>query len=62
MEGPASARPDLQQSAIQSAGLAPGNDTESALLTNLAPGNYTTIVSGIGGVTGVALVEAYHLP
>jgi len=26
------------------------------------PGNYTTIVSGIGGVTGVALVEAYHLP
>jgi hypothetical protein len=53
---------DSQQSIIQSAGLAPGNDTESALLTDLAPGNYTAIVSGIGGATGVALVEAYHLP
>jgi hypothetical protein len=53
---------DSQQNAIQSAGLAPGNDTESALLTNLAPGNYTAIVSGVGGATGVALVEAYHLP
>jgi hypothetical protein len=53
---------DSQQSAIQSAGLAPGNDTESALLTNLPPGNYTAIVSGVNGGTGVALVEAYHLP
>ena len=53
---------DSQQNAIQSADLAPGNDTESALLIDLAPGNYTAIVSGIGGVTGVALVEAYHLP
>jgi len=53
---------DSQQSAIQSAGLAPGNDSESALLTDLGPGNYTAIVSGVGGATGVALVEAYHLP
>ena len=53
---------DWQQNAIQSAGLAPASDTESALLTNLAPGNYTAIVSGISGTTDVALVEAYHLP
>jgi hypothetical protein len=53
---------DSQQSIIQSAGLAPGNDTESALLIDLAPGNYTAIVSGIGGAIGVALIEAYHLP
>ena len=53
---------DSQQNAIQSVGLAPGNDTESVLLTNLAPGNYTAIASGIGGATGVALVEAYQLP
>jgi hypothetical protein len=53
---------DSQQNAIQSAGLAPGADTESALLADLAPGNYTAIVSGVGGATGVALVEAYHLP
>jgi hypothetical protein len=31
-------------------------------LADLAPGNYTAIVSGVGGATGVALVEAYHLP
>jgi K319L-like, PKD domain len=53
---------DSQQGAIQSAGLAPGSDSESALLTNLAPGNYTAIVSGVSSATGVALVEAYHLP
>jgi len=53
---------DSQQNAVQSAGLAPGNDTESALVIDLAPGKYTAIVSGIGGATGVALVEAYHLP
>jgi hypothetical protein len=53
---------DSQQGAIQSAGLAPGSDSESTLLTNLAPGNYTAIVSGVSGATGVALVEAYHLP
>jgi len=53
---------DSQQNAIQSVALAPGNDTESALLTNLAPGNYTVIVSRVNGETGLALVEAYHLP
>ena len=53
---------DSQKSAIQRASLAPANDTEAALLTDLPPGNYTAIVSGISGATGVALVEAYHLP
>jgi hypothetical protein len=35
---------------------------DSALLLNLPPGNYTLQVSGVGGLTGVALVEAYELP
>ena len=52
---------ESQQAAIAGAGLAPGNDLESALLANLAPGNYTAVVSGVNGATGVALVEAYHL-
>jgi K319-like protein len=52
---------DSQQAAIVSAGLAPANDLESAIVTDLAPGNYTAIVSGVNGATGVALVEAYHL-
>jgi hypothetical protein len=51
-----------QKNAIESAGLAPANPAESALLIDLAPGNYTAIVSGVGGATGVGLVEANHLP
>ena len=45
--------------AITDENLAPTNAKESALLATLAPGAYTAIVQGVGGVTGVALVEAY---
>lgn len=53
---------DSQQTAIQATGLAPGDDRESALLIDLTPGNYTAIVNGVNNTTGIALVEAYHLP
>jgi hypothetical protein len=53
---------DSQTNAIKSGGLAPAYPAESALLIDLAPGNYAAIVSGVGGATGVALVEANHLP
>jgi hypothetical protein len=53
---------DSQQAAIASAGLAPASDLESAIVIDLAPGSYTAVVSGVNGATGVALVEAYHLP
>jgi uncharacterized protein YaiE (UPF0345 family) len=52
---------DSQQAVIASAGLAPANDSESAIIFDLAPGNYTAVVSGVNGAAGVALVEAYHL-
>jgi len=52
---------DSQQSAIASTGLSPSNDLESAIVRDLVPGNYTAVVSGVNGATGVALVEAYHL-
>jgi hypothetical protein len=52
---------DSQQAAIANTGLAPANDLESAIVADLAPGNYTAVVSGVNGTTGVALVEAYHL-
>lgn len=52
---------DSQQEAIAGAGLAPVNDLESAIVADLSPGNYTAVVSGVSGATGVALVEAYHL-
>jgi hypothetical protein len=53
---------DSQKNVIESVGLAPADPAESALLIDLAPGNCTAIVSGVGGATGVGLVEANHLP
>ena len=39
----------------------PSNDLESAIVRDLAPGNYTAIVRGGNSTTGVALVEVYAL-
>jgi hypothetical protein len=50
------------QADIAALQLAPSDDSESALLANLIPGNYTAIVSGVGGTTGVGLVEVFHVP
>jgi uncharacterized protein (DUF1800 family) len=50
-----------QQTALIDAGLAPGNDFDSALITTLATGSYTAIVRGTNNATGVALVEVYDL-
>jgi hypothetical protein len=50
---------DSQQAAIQATGLAPKNDLESTIVRTLEPGNYTAILSGKNGTTGVGLVEVY---
>ena len=50
-----------QVSNIQNSGHAPTEASESAIIANLAPGNYTAIVRGVGNTTGVALVEVYDL-
>jgi hypothetical protein len=50
---------DSQQAGIQATGLAPPNDLESAILRTLQPGNYTAVLSGKNGSTGVGLVEVY---
>jgi hypothetical protein len=42
-------------------GLAPNDPNESALFEILPAGEYTAIVSGVGGTTGVALVETYDI-
>lgn len=34
---------------------------DAAVVTTLAPGNYTVQVNGVGGTTGVALVEVYEV-
>jgi hypothetical protein len=38
------------------------NSRDAALALSLAPGSYTAQISGVGGTTGVALVEVYELP
>jgi uncharacterized delta-60 repeat protein len=53
---------DSQQADIAATGKAPPNDHESAIVALLAPGNYTAIVAGKNGTTGVALIEFYSLP
>ena len=50
-----------QQAQIEATGLAPGDDRDAAILARLQPGDYTAVVRGSGGTTGVALVEAYAL-
>jgi len=50
-----------QAAEIQQRMLAPRNPRESALVATLKPGQYTAIVSGKGGATGVAVVEGYAL-
>jgi len=39
----------------------PGCTQESAILLTLPPGAYTAILSGVGGATGVGLIEVFEL-
>jgi uncharacterized delta-60 repeat protein len=50
-----------QEAEIVATTIPPSNDQESAIVRDLAPGNYTAIVRGVNNATGVALVEAYGL-
>jgi hypothetical protein len=50
-----------QVAEIQNSGLAPSDPLESALIASLPPGNYTAIVQGVNGGTGVGIVEVYDL-
>ena len=52
---------DTQRTQIEGTGIAPTEDREAAILRVLGPGNYTAVVAGVAGTTGVALVEAYNL-
>ena len=54
---------DWQQSpeaaTISADGKAPPDAKESAMAPTLSPGNYTALVSGVGGTTGTGLIEVY---
>ena len=42
-------------------GLAPQNNLESGIFTTLPPGQFTAVLAGKDGTTGVALIEIYNL-
>jgi uncharacterized delta-60 repeat protein len=48
-------------SEIAPTGLAPGNDSEPAIVISLPPGSYTAVAEGAHGEEGIALVEVYDL-
>jgi hypothetical protein len=48
-------------SEIGTSGLAPSNNSESAILQTLVSGSYTVVVRGVGNTVGIGLVEAYDL-
>jgi hypothetical protein len=52
---------DTQQADIEATGIPPGNDLESAILVDVAPGAYTAILAGQGNTTGVGLIEIYNV-
>ena len=52
---------EAQQTDLQTTGLAPTDDRESAILAILTQGNYTAIVRGKDNTTGVGLVEVYNV-
>jgi hypothetical protein len=52
---------DTQQAEITATQLAPPADAEAAILATLRPGAYTAIQMGVGGGTGVGLIEVYDV-
>jgi hypothetical protein len=52
---------NTQEQAIRDTGIPPSNDLESAILIDLAPGQYTAVIQDKGTGTGTALVEVYDL-
>ena len=52
----------VQEAALQASSLAPTDDREAALLTNLTAGAYTAILRGKDGSIGIGLIEVYNLP
>jgi uncharacterized repeat protein (TIGR03803 family) len=52
---------ETQQVEIEGTMISPTDDREAAIVANLGAGNYTVVVNGKDGITGVALVEVYNL-
>ena len=46
---------------INTSGVAPSNDLESAIVANLTPGSYTAVVRGANNTVGTGVVDAFDL-
>ncbi len=51
----------VQAAEITTAGLAPSNNLESAVVATLPPGLYTALLAGLDNGTGLGVVEVYDL-
>ena len=52
---------DTQRQQLIDTTLQPSDPRESAIVIDLQPGNYTAVISGVGGITGVGLAEVYNI-
>ncbi|MBA3274049.1 MAG: hypothetical protein H0T11_09290, partial [Chthoniobacterales bacterium] len=52
---------ETQQNTIEATMIPPPHDRDSALVRTLAPGAYTTVLTGVANTTGIGLVEVYDL-
>jgi hypothetical protein len=52
-------RADAEAATVEDRGLGPSSDVESSIARTLSTGNYTAIVRGKNGTSGIALVEIY---
>lgn len=50
-----------QEQEVTATGIPPSDDRESAIVLTLPPDNYTAVVRGVNGTSGVALAEVYDL-
>jgi uncharacterized repeat protein (TIGR01451 family) len=48
-------------SALAASGFAPADANEAAVMMTVNPGAYSAIVSGVGGTTGVAIIEVFEV-
>jgi hypothetical protein len=53
---------ESQQAEIEATSIPPRDAAESAIVATLPSGNYTAVVRGKNGSTGVGLVEVYNIP
>ncbi len=53
---------ETQAAEIEASAIPPSDEAESAIVATLSAGNYTAVLHGKGGATGVGLIEFYHLP